>query len=57
MRQRVRLELTVLRFRCNNHACPRRTFVERWPDLVPFYARRTRRLTAILQALVLECLK
>jgi transposase len=50
----VRLELQVHRFRCCNQACPRRTFVERLPELVPFYARRTQRLTARLRAISFE---
>jgi transposase len=50
----VRLELQVHRFRCYNQACPRCTFVERLPELVPFYARRTQRLTARLRAISFE---
>ena len=50
----MRLELDVHRFRCDNPACPRLTFVERLPDLVPFYARRTQRLTAQLRVMALE---
>jgi transposase len=50
----VRLELCVHRFRCANPTCPRRTFVERLPELVPFYARRTQRLTARLRAVAFE---
>lgn len=50
----VQLELCVHRFRCANPTCPRRTFVERLPELVPFYARRTRRLTVRLRAVGFE---
>lgn len=54
MGQKVRLELVVHRFRCHHRACPRNTFVERLPEVVPFYGRRTCRLTTTLQALALE---
>lgn len=47
--QGVYLELTVRRFRCANPACPKRTFAERFPDWLPFYARRTTRLTQVLR--------
>jgi transposase len=40
----VRVGLHVRRFYCRNAACARRTFVERLPELVAPYARRTRRL-------------
>jgi transposase len=50
----VQLELSVHRFRCTNPACPRRTFVERLPELAPRYARRTQRLTARLRAVAFE---
>lgn len=50
----VRLELRVHRFRCHNQVCLRRTFVERLPELVPFYARRTQPLTARLRAVGFE---
>ena len=50
----VRLGLCVHRFRCANPTCPRRTFVERLPELVPLHARRTQRLTARLRAVAFE---
>jgi transposase len=40
----VRVGLHVRRFYGRNAACARRTFVERLPELVAPYARRTRRL-------------
>ena len=42
--RRVRLYLTVKRFRCQTAGCSRATFVEKFPDLVAKYARRTERL-------------
>lgn len=47
----VRLRLHVRRFFCTSPACPRRTFAERLPDIVPFRAQRTCRLTQALQTL------
>ena len=41
---RVRLELTVKRFRCQNEGCRRSTFVENISNLVAKSARRTNRL-------------
>jgi transposase len=49
--QRVRLVLTVRRFRCQNERCPKRTFVERWPDVLRFHAQRTTRLDLALEAI------
>lgn len=46
--QAVRLLLYVRRFFCDNPACTRRTFAERLPELVPFRAQRTCRLTRTL---------
>jgi transposase len=40
----VSIHLRVRRFYCRNTACPRRTFVERLPNLVAPFARRTCRL-------------
>lgn len=40
----VSIHLRVRRFYCRNTACPRQTFVERLPDLMVPFARRTRRL-------------
>jgi transposase len=48
---RVTLHLLARRFRCLFTDCPRRIFCERLPFLVAAYARRTRPLTALLQAL------
>ncbi|CAG1006725.1 hypothetical protein ANAEL_03451 [Anaerolineales bacterium] len=48
--RRVRLVLTVRRFRCQNEQCPKRTFAERWPDLLVVHAQRTRRLDLALEA-------
>lgn len=45
----IHLELQVRRFWCMNTICSRKTFVERLPELLPVYARRTKRLTATLQ--------
>ncbi len=41
----VRLRLTIRRFHCRRPDCPRRTFAERFPDLLGRYAHRTRRLS------------
>jgi transposase len=46
--QAVRLGLRVRRFRCQDRQCPRHTFVERLPEVVPHYARRTTRLLTTL---------
>lgn len=46
--QAARLVLHVRRFFCDNPACTRRTFAERLPELVPFRAQRTCRLTRTL---------
>ena len=45
----VRLLLHVRRFFCDNPACTRRTFAERLPQLLPFRAQRTIRLTRSVQ--------
>lgn len=45
----VVLLLRVRRFRCMNEKCSRRIFAERFPDVLPAYARRTSRLTRTLQ--------
>jgi transposase len=49
--QAVRLRLHVRRFFCDHPACPKRTFAEPLPDLVPFRAQRTRRLARTLTVL------
>ncbi len=45
----VRLLLRVRRFFCDVPACPKRTFAERLPALVPYRARRTPPLTQALR--------
>ena len=50
----VQMTLQVHRFRCRNQACPRRTFAENLPELVPRYARRTTRLTQVMVHVGLE---
>src|SRR5436305_4648703 len=44
----VRIRLVVRRFWCDNPACPRAIFAERMPSLATPYARKTRRLLAVL---------
>jgi transposase len=43
--RQMRLDLFVRRFFCDNPLCDRKTFAERFPDLVAPYARRTNRLS------------
>lgn len=45
----VDLVLHVRRFRCREKECPQRVFAERFPDLLPAYARRTMRLTRTMR--------
>jgi len=45
----ARLTLHVRRFRCLNAACPQLTFAERLPEVIACAARRTVRLTRLLQ--------
>lgn len=45
---RVRLELRVRKFYCDNGACGRSIFCERLPRVLEAYARRTLRLTEVL---------
>ena len=40
----VVLHIKVKRFFCSNAACPKKTFAERFPDLIGWYARRTMRV-------------
>jgi transposase len=47
---RVRLRLTVKRYRCRVAPCPKATFAEALPDLVARHAQRTDRLTIGLGA-------
>jgi transposase len=49
--QQVRLRLLVRRFFCSSPECPRRTFAERLPNLLPLRAQRTSRFTHALQTL------
>jgi transposase len=49
--RQVTLRLTVRKFFCPNPTCPRKIFAEQFPDLVPSYARLTRRLHEALMAL------
>ena len=49
--RRVRLELTVRKFFCDDPACVRRIFTERLPDVVAPSARRTTRLADLLRLL------
>lgn len=48
-RRRVRLLLSVRKFRCPRIGCPRRIFTERLPSLVEPYARKTARLHEVLK--------
>lgn len=45
---KVRLELHLRRFFCDQPDCPRTTFVQRLPTVLPPYARRTARLAQAL---------
>ena len=49
--RRIILALTVRKFVCRTPTCPRQIFTERFPDLVPSYARITNRLRDALIAL------
>lgn len=49
--RRIILALTVRKFVCRTPTCPRQIFTERFPDLVPSYARITNRLRDALMAL------
>lgn len=44
----VVIDLTVRRFRCGNSQCPQVTFSERMADFLPTYARRTNRLSQLI---------
>ena len=46
----VRLQVRVRRFFYASPSCPHHIFSERFPDLVAPYARRTDRLSSVLQA-------
>jgi transposase len=45
----VRLKLHTRRFRCKDSLCPRHIFCERLPSVVSHYARKTVRLSAVLE--------
>jgi transposase len=45
---RIKLQLTVKRFRCQNPNCSKATFVEHWPQLIALNAQRTERLRLAL---------
>lgn len=49
--RRVRLVLAVRRFHCQNEQCPKRTFAERWPDLLVAHAQRMQRLDLALEGI------
>jgi transposase len=51
--QRVRLKLRVRRFRCLNPQCPKTTFAERLPKVVPFASRQTTRLSTLVKVFAL----
>lgn len=51
----VHITLLVRRFYCRNAACPRRTFAERLPELLPPRARRTRRLAEAQERVGVTC--
>lgn len=48
---RVRLQITVHRFFCDNATCSRRIFAERLGEALPAFARRTNRLAKALYAI------
>lgn len=50
----VILQIQVKRFFCHNESCPKRTFAERFPDLVAPYARRTDRVVERQQQISLN---
>ncbi|WP_220198046.1 ISL3 family transposase [Ktedonospora formicarum] len=52
--QTVRLRLRVRRFRCQNTACRKQTFVEPLPNLVGHTSRRTFRLTLLWTVFALQ---
>ncbi|NJO82105.1 MAG: ISL3 family transposase [Blastochloris sp.] len=49
--QLVRLRVRVRKFFCCHHACARRIFTERLPDLAPPSARKTQRLDTALRTI------
>jgi hypothetical protein len=51
--QTVRLILRARRFRCLNSHCPKTTFAERLPKVVPFASRQTTRLGIVARVFAL----
>lgn len=51
---RMKLQLRLVRFCCDNTACPRQTFVETIPSLAMRYSRRTNRATELLTHIAFE---
>jgi transposase len=50
----IRIELHARKFRCRNELCPRKVFCERLPKVVAPFARRTLRLTHVVELLSFE---
>jgi transposase len=50
----IQLVVSVHRYFCHNPACIRKTFAERIPEIVHFYARRTTHLEALLKCIAFE---
>ena len=48
------LRIRVRRFFCDSDQCPKRTFAEQFPALLAFRARRTERLTTLLEQIAFE---
>jgi transposase len=51
--QALTIHLKAHRFRCDNAACARKTFAERFPDLVVPYGRRTLLMRRVLERIAL----
>jgi transposase len=50
----VKVELEVRRFRCRNPQCQKKTFAERFPEVVLPYAQRTMRLAKVQTAVAIK---
>jgi transposase len=50
----IQLVLSVHRYFCHNPSCSHKTFAERIPEIVHFYARRTTHLEALLKYIAFE---
>lgn len=50
----IRLRIRVRRFFCDCPHCPKRTFAEQFPELLPYRARRTARMTALVEQIAFE---